>query len=126
MSIAFFILAGKIKDALMVAIERMKDLNLAVLICWLVEGDDSPNLKDILEKHFIYEGKTCDDPWLVSMAHWWQKDYFKAINSIGSLIEDAKVQMSSKVFQETGFFNVFVKTLEISTSINERAPLGPE
>jgi len=34
--------------------------------------------------------------------------------------------MSSKVFQETGFFNVYVKTLEISTSINERAPLGPE
>jgi len=33
MSIAFFVLAGKIKDALMVAIERMKDLNLAVLIC---------------------------------------------------------------------------------------------
>lgn len=32
-SIAFFILAGKLKDALMVAIERMKDLNLAVLIC---------------------------------------------------------------------------------------------
>lgn len=76
MSIAFFVLAGKLKDALMVAIERMKDLNLAVLICRLVEGDDSPHLKELLNKHFILEGKICDDPWLVSIAHWWQKDYF--------------------------------------------------
>lgn len=33
MSIAFFILGNKLKDACMVAIDRMKDLNLAVLIC---------------------------------------------------------------------------------------------
>jgi len=91
MSITFFLLGGKLKDALMVAIERMKDLNLAVLICRLVEGDDGPFLKEILNNHFVHEGKTCDDPWLVSIGHWWQKDYFKAINSIGSLIEDAKV-----------------------------------
>jgi len=71
MSIAFFVLAGKLKDALMVAIDRMKDLNLAVLICWMVEGDDGPFLKGILDQYFISQGRICDDPWLVSMALWW-------------------------------------------------------
>lgn len=52
-SIAFFILAGKLKDAVMVAIERMKDLNLAVLICRCVEGDEGSYLKQVLETHFI-------------------------------------------------------------------------
>ena len=91
MSMTFFILAGKLKDALMIAIERVKDLNLAVLICRLVEGDDGPYLKEIIDTHFIKEGKTCDDPWLVSIGHWWQKEYFPAINSIGTSIEEAKI-----------------------------------
>ncbi|MBK8156454.1 MAG: hypothetical protein IPK55_10900 [Streptococcus sp.] len=33
------------KDACMVAIERMRDINLAVLICRMTEGDDGPFLK---------------------------------------------------------------------------------
>jgi hypothetical protein len=80
MSIAFFILSNKIKDACTVAIEKMRDINLAVLICRLIEGDEGPQLKSILDQYFIHEGKTCDDPWLVSTALWWQKDYFGSIN----------------------------------------------
>jgi hypothetical protein len=34
--------------------------------------------------------------------------------------------MSEKVFEETGFFNIYNPTVEIKESINERAPLGPD
>ena len=46
-SITFFILAGNIKSAIQVALTRLNDPVLAVLIARVVEGDDSENLKEI-------------------------------------------------------------------------------
>jgi len=73
MSIGLFILAGKLPDAMVVALERMKDVNLAIAICRLTEGNDGPELTKIMEKHFIAEGDSCDDPWLPHIGHWWLK-----------------------------------------------------
>jgi len=47
LSCAFFLLSGNIKDALQVALDRLSDPVLAVLIVRLMDSEDSEILKDV-------------------------------------------------------------------------------
>ena len=47
LSIAFFLLAGNIPSAIQVALTRLNDPILAVLIIRVMEGDDSELLKQV-------------------------------------------------------------------------------
>lgn len=80
LGIAFFILAGKIKDAITVALGKLNDLNLAILIARLVDGYESETVFELIDKYFIEDGKGMDDPWLVSIGYWWKQQYFDSIN----------------------------------------------
>lgn len=47
LTIAFFLLAGNVKSAVQVAISRLNDPVMAVLICRIMQGDDSEELKTV-------------------------------------------------------------------------------
>lgn len=85
---AFFLLAGNIKDALFVAIDKMKDAVLGLLIARLAEKDepfDQPKKEEtkaemLYREHFIERGRRLGDPYLQNIGHWQRKEYIQAVN----------------------------------------------
>ena len=87
LAIAFFLLANKIKDALAIAIDKMCDPVLAVLITRLHEKENIDEekkeeswLEKIYMKHYIERGEQINDPYLQNIGRWQRKEYVKAVN----------------------------------------------
>ncbi|XP_043473124.1 dmX-like protein 2 isoform X3 [Leptopilina heterotoma] len=89
---AFFLLAGALKDAIDVCLDKLNDIQLAMIIARLYEDDmTSPNLKRLLFEEILgcdKEGNNQDmckfhpDPFLRSMALWILKDYSGSLNTL--------------------------------------------
>ncbi|XP_069563830.1 dmX-like protein 1 isoform X1 [Brachyistius frenatus] len=86
-SAAFFLLAGSLKDAVEVCLEKMQDLQLALVISRLYESEfeTASTYKKILHRHVLGHDKQIpahQDPFLRSMAHWVLEDYSKALDTL--------------------------------------------
>ncbi|XP_069736631.1 dmX-like protein 1 isoform X4 [Phaenicophaeus curvirostris] len=91
-SAAFFLLAGHLKDAVEVCLERLNDIQLALVISRLYESEFevSSTYKSILQKRIlggVFPGKESSgnmhsDPFLRSMAYWILEDYSKALDTL--------------------------------------------
>uniref|UniRef100_A0A8D3DQP8 Dmx like 1 n=1 Tax=Scophthalmus maximus TaxID=52904 RepID=A0A8D3DQP8_SCOMX len=90
---AFFLLAGSLKDAVEVCLEKMQDLQLALVISRLYESEfeTASTYKKILQRHVlgqdrqVHRGFVCHthpDPFLRSMAHWVLEDYSGALDTL--------------------------------------------
>ncbi|XP_019742626.1 dmX-like protein 1 isoform X1 [Hippocampus comes] len=86
-SAAFFLLAGSLKDAVEVCLEKLQDLQLALVISRLYESEfeTASTYKKILQRHVLGHDKQIPmhpDPFLRSMAHWVLEDYSKALDTL--------------------------------------------
>ncbi|XP_041031326.1 dmX-like protein 2 isoform X4 [Carcharodon carcharias] len=92
-SAAFFLLAGSLKDAIEVCLEKMDDIQLAMVIARLYESDyeTSSTCKSILHEKVLgckadgsefIPSQLHPDPFLRSIAHWTLKDYSKALDTL--------------------------------------------
>uniref|UniRef100_A0A8C2XDJ5 Dmx like 1 n=1 Tax=Cyclopterus lumpus TaxID=8103 RepID=A0A8C2XDJ5_CYCLU len=85
-SAAFFLLAGSLKDAVEVCLEKMQDLQLALVISRLYESEFemASTYKKILQRHVLGQDKQVShqDPFLRSMAHWVLEDYSRALDTL--------------------------------------------
>ncbi|XP_075875590.1 dmX-like protein 1 isoform X2 [Nelusetta ayraudi] len=86
-SAAFFLLAGSLKDAVEVCLEKMQDLQLALVISRLYESEfeSASTYKKILQRHVLGQDKqiqTHPDPFLRSIAHWVLEDYSGALDTL--------------------------------------------
>nr|XP_018898945.1 PREDICTED: dmX-like protein 2 isoform X2 [Bemisia tabaci] len=91
---AFFLLAGALRDAIEVCLNKLEDLQLAMVIARLYEGEiDStpPSLKRLLYEEILgcnAEGESQNlsvahpDPFLRSMALWILKDFTGSLNTL--------------------------------------------
>ncbi|XP_046412753.1 dmX-like protein 2 isoform X1 [Neodiprion fabricii] len=89
---AFFLLAGALRDAIEVCLNKLNDIQLAMVIARLYEDDRAPpNLKRLLYEEILgcdMEGNNADihkahpDPFLRSMALWILKDYTGSLNTL--------------------------------------------
>ena len=91
---AFFLLSGSLKDAIDICIDKLHDLQLAMVISRLYEGDVSPtpsSLKVLLNLHVLgcnsdgteyNSAKAHPDPFLRSIAKWIQKDYSGSLSTL--------------------------------------------
>ncbi|KAF5272292.1 hypothetical protein FQR65_LT04949 [Abscondita terminalis] len=95
---AFFLLAGNLRDAVEVVLNKLQDLQLAIIIVRLYEGDGA-SLKRLLYEEILgcdAEGNDQDmsrahpDPFLRSMALWTLKDHQLALSTL--LIGNAGTQ----------------------------------
>ncbi|XP_074788618.1 dmX-like protein 1 isoform X4 [Athene noctua] len=91
-SAAFFLLAGHLKDAVEVCLEKLNDIQLALVISRLYESEFevSSTYKSVLQKRILgcvlpgkenSENVHCD-PFLRSMAYWILEDYSKALDTL--------------------------------------------
>ncbi|KAJ3020012.1 UNVERIFIED_CONTAM: hypothetical protein HDU68_010402 [Siphonaria sp. JEL0065] len=80
-AVAFFLLADRLKDAVNVCLKHLKDLQLAVVLCRLFEGDESPTLVETLKTTVLPEAYKEADRYLISMIYTLLKEKDMAIKS---------------------------------------------
>ncbi|KAM5261792.1 dmX-like protein 1 isoform 9-T9 [Hipposideros larvatus] len=94
-SAAFFLLAGCLRDAIEVCLEKLNDIQLALVIARLYESefDKSASYKSILRKKVLGIDSSVNelnslninmhyDPFLRSMAYWILEDYSSALETL--------------------------------------------
>ncbi|XP_049457284.1 dmX-like protein 2 isoform X5 [Epinephelus fuscoguttatus] len=92
-SAAFFLLAGSLKDAIEVLMEKMEDIQLAMIVARLYEADfeNSSTCQGLLHEKVLGcnrdgSGYHCSrlhpDPFLRSIAYWIMKDYTRALDTL--------------------------------------------
>lgn len=97
---AFFLLADKLWDAVEVCVSRLEDLQLALVITRLYEGDNGEVYQRLLKEYVLGVSagtnrsrlETSPDPFLRSMAHWLLQDYPGALETFLLRPETAKKQ----------------------------------
>lgn len=70
------------KDAVNVCFNQMKDIQLAIAIARVYEGDDGPVLKSLLEDRILPLAVKEGDHWLATWAFWMLKRKDKAVQSL--------------------------------------------
>ncbi|KAJ0125021.1 hypothetical protein J7T55_006365 [Diaporthe amygdali] len=69
-SAAFFLLADRLQDAVNVCLNQLKDLQLAIAITRVYEGDQGPVLRKLLEEEVLSIAAQEGNRWLASWAFW--------------------------------------------------------
>ena len=67
---AFFLLAGNLQDAVNICSTHMKDLQLAIAIARVYDGDESPVLRSLLEEKVLPLAAREGNRWLANWAFW--------------------------------------------------------
>lgn len=67
---AFFLLAGNLHDAVNVCAHQLQDLQLAVAIARVYEGDDGLVLRSLLEDKILPQAALEGNRWLASWTFW--------------------------------------------------------
>ncbi|XP_060557818.1 dmX-like protein 2 isoform X5 [Ruditapes philippinarum] len=88
----FFLLGGSLNDAVEVILDKLHDLQLAIVVCRLYDGEDmmSETVKKILCTNILGKEdvsqtnhvKMHPDPFLRSMTYWLFKDYRNALQTL--------------------------------------------
>ncbi|KAM0475522.1 hypothetical protein ACHAPX_006843 [Trichoderma viride] len=67
---AFFLLADRLEDAVEVCLRQLKDLQLAIAITRVYEGNDGPVLRKVLREEVLTVASHEGNRWLASWAFW--------------------------------------------------------
>ncbi|KAL2185362.1 hypothetical protein L209DRAFT_733240 [Thermothelomyces heterothallicus CBS 203.75] len=67
---AFFLLADHLQDAVNVCLKQLKDLQLAIAVARVYEGDNGPVLRRLLEEEVLSIAAQEGNRWLASWAFW--------------------------------------------------------
>ncbi|CCK73469.1 Rav1p NDAI_0G04860 [Naumovozyma dairenensis CBS 421] len=66
----FFLLADSLKDCINVLYKQVEDLDLAIAVCRIYEGDNGPVLGDFLSSKILPDAIIENDRWLTSFIYW--------------------------------------------------------
>jgi hypothetical protein len=67
---AFFLLADRLSDAVEVCLRQLKDMQLAIAITRVYEGDNGPVLRKLLQDEVLPLAAQEGNRWLASWAFW--------------------------------------------------------
>lgn len=79
---AFFLLAGSLSDAVRVCAQQLQDLQLAIAIARVYEGDDGPVLRELLEERVLPLAVHEGNRWLAMWAFWMLKRRDMAVRAL--------------------------------------------
>lgn len=79
---AFFLLADHLQDAVNVCLNQIRDLQLAIAIARVYEGDNGPVLKKLLEEEVLAIAAQEGNRWLASWAFWMLKRRDMAVRAL--------------------------------------------
>lgn len=78
----FFLLADCLKDAANVLLKQVNDLDLAIAVCRVYEGDNGPVLQGILKGDVLSEAVSVGDRWTTSFIFWKLKQQSRSIQAL--------------------------------------------
>jgi len=81
-AVAFFLLADGLQDAVSACLKYLNDVQLAILLCRVYEGDESQVLKNVINEHVILFALNQDDRWLASIGYAILKDKPRSLKAI--------------------------------------------
>ena len=67
---AFFLLAGNLQDAVNICAHQMQDLQLAIAIARVYDGDDGIVVRSLLEDKCLPQAALEGNRWLASWSFW--------------------------------------------------------
>lgn len=67
---SFFLLGGSLKDSVNVLCKQVEDMDLAIGVCRVYEGDDGPVLGDLLKTQLLPNAIMDNDKWTTSFIYW--------------------------------------------------------
>jgi hypothetical protein len=67
---AFFLLADQLQDAVNVCLNQLQDLQLAIAVARIYEGDGGPVVRKLLEEEVLNIAALQGNRWLASWAFW--------------------------------------------------------
>ena len=67
---AFFLLAGNVRDAVNICAQQMQDIQLAVAVARVYEGDKGPVLRDLIEDKVLPIAASEGNRWMAMWAFW--------------------------------------------------------
>lgn len=85
---AFFLLADKPKDAVNILATQTNDLQLAIAVARVYEGDNGPVLKELLIEKALPEAARTGNRWLATWAFWTLGEKHKALRALLEPLED--------------------------------------
>lgn len=66
----FFLLANSLKDSVNVIFKQMDDIDLAIAVCRVYEGDNGPVLGEFLTRQLLPKAILESDKWTTSFIYW--------------------------------------------------------
>ncbi|TVU34091.1 hypothetical protein EJB05_15917, partial [Eragrostis curvula] len=105
LAIAFFLLGGETSSAVNVCAKNLQDEQLAVVICWLIEGSGGPLERNLISNVLLPNAVEKGDNWLSSLLEWKLGNYSKSINKLLGchtelLIDGSKTHGVKNVFAD--------------------------
>ena len=79
---SFFLLAGSLKDSVNVLYKQVDDLDLAIAVCRVYEGDNGPVLGQFLTTQLLPKAGQDGDKWLTSFIYWKLRRQHVAIKAL--------------------------------------------
>ncbi|XP_046448229.1 dmX-like protein 2 isoform X2 [Daphnia pulex] len=118
-AVAFFLLAGSLKDAIDICLSRMQDIQLAIVITRLYEGDMEsvpPGLKKLLQDHVLGYNESSEpvaasagsDPFLRSMSYWLLAQYTDSLSTLLERRGDKGELTKSQNIASPSVFNFYI------------------
>ncbi|KAK3077664.1 hypothetical protein LTS18_009626 [Coniosporium uncinatum] len=85
---SFFLLAGNLKDAVALLANQLQDIQLAIAVARVYEGDDGPILRDFLEEHILPRAVLDGNRWLATWAFWMLGRRDRAVRALVSPLSE--------------------------------------
>ena len=79
---AWFLLAGNLQDAVNVCVHQMEDLQLAIAVARVYDGDESEVLRSLLKDRVLPRAASVGDRWQAVWAFWMLGDQDSALRAI--------------------------------------------
>lgn len=79
---AFFLLAGNLEDCINVLAHQLGDVQLAIAVSRVYEGDNGPVLKEFIENKILPQAVLEGNRWLATWAFWMLFKRDKAVRAL--------------------------------------------
>jgi len=109
-AVGFFLLGDRLYDAVNVCIKQLKDIQLAITICRLYEGDESPVLKDLYINYLLPQAIDNNDRWLANHIFSFLNDSESTLESIFVPLENFRNKITSQSYSDLAGFEYYQET----------------
>lgn len=121
---SFLLLGDKLGSAVQVALDRLKDPVLAILMCRVHDPlGKTGALNTLLDKWFIERGEKFNDPFLTNIGFWLKKEFVKSVNQLAPDKEDSCLSYFYK--NDVSEFDLVDSSLRVELEADAAAQAAP-